>query len=113
MTEEKDYVFNQNESGKITSLGYAINSHSLNKTLKGGSGGVNLFEDLSIPIGFGTINPKQRGGFTVSNEINNDKIISDDLYEKLLKMVEVVGGGKKTKKREDKPDKRKTKKNRR
>lgn len=102
---DDDFVFNKD--GKISSAGFAIDSILMQKgqpallTRNGGSiqtgGNVSdLFKYLAVPAGLVSFTPKQGGGNLHTNIVNNDDVISNDIHEKLLKMVEV--DGKRTKK---------------
>jgi hypothetical protein len=99
---DDDFVFNKSSDGKISSAGFTIDSILMQKgepallTRNGGSiqtgGNVSdLFKDLAVPAGLVSFTPKQRGGTSHANIVNNDVVIPDDIHEKLLKMVEVDG----------------------
>jgi len=105
--EEDDMVFNKSD-GKIHSAGFTVDSILMQKgepaliTRNSGSqtGGGNfsdLFKDLAVPAGLAQFTRKQLGGEAHDSKIQNTKDpepIGDDIYEKLLKMVEVEGGTK-------------------
>lgn len=117
---DDDFVFNKSSDGKISSAGFTIDSILMQKgqpallTRNGGSvqngGNVSdLFKDLAVPAGLVSFTPKQRGGNMHTNIVNNDDVISDDIHEKLLKMVEV--DGKRNKKTRRAPNVTSNKKN--
>lgn len=97
---DKDFVFNKSNNGKITSLGYDINSFLLDSEMAGGSnlhgsllhGNNNimtLFKGLSVPAGLANFNHKyNKVGGSSLKIVNNDKVIDDDLHDKLINMVE-------------------------
>jgi hypothetical protein len=100
--EDNDLVFNKID-GKIQSAGFSVNSilmqkgepalFTRNSGLQTGGGNVSdLFKDLAVPAGLAFFSRKQFGGEEINNNriINkNDEIISDDLHEKLLNMIEL------------------------
>ncbi len=105
--EEDDMVFNKSD-GKIHSAGFTVNSILMqkgepalitrNSTLQTGGRSVSdLFKDLAVPAGLAQFTRKQFGGDAHDSKIQNTKDpqpISDELHEKLLKMVELEGGSK-------------------
>jgi len=104
--QDHELVFN-NSGGKIQSAGFTVDSILLQKGepalitrnfgLQSGGGNVaDLFKDLAVPAGLVSFNRKQYSDNAQSRVQNDDKVVSDDVYEKLLKMVEV--GGKKPRK---------------
>jgi len=104
--QDHELVFN-NSGGKIQSAGFTVDSILLQKGepalitrnfgLQSGGGNVaDLFKDLAVPAGLVSFNRKQYSDNAQTRVQNDDKVVSDDVYEKLLKMVEV--GGKKPRK---------------
>ena len=97
-----DMVFNKID-GKIQSAGFDVNSILMQKgepllitknsglQTGGGSKTVSdLFKDLAVPAGLAQFKQKQSGGNIQESKIkNNDETISHDIYEKMLRMVEV------------------------
>lgn len=65
----------------------------MERNAEGGSV-ADLFKDLAVPVGLVSFTRKQSGGDEQSRVQNDDSVVSDDVYEKLLKMVEVEGGKK-------------------
>lgn len=106
--QDHELVFNKS-GGKIHSAGFTVDSillqkgepalHTRNSGAQRGGGNVaDLFKDLAVPAGLFSFTRKQFGGEDQSRIQNDDAIISDDVHEKLLKMVEVEGGAKKPRK---------------
>ena len=105
--DDEDFVFKKS-NGKIESAGFTVDSILMKKGepalitrnygAQTGGGVANLFKDLAVPAGLVYFAKKQRGGEMQSTVHNNDDIISDDIHEKLLKMVEVEGSLKKPRK---------------
>jgi len=109
---DNELVFNR-QDGKIQSGGFTIDSILLQKggsplttlnsntELKQNGGGQSvseLFKNLAVPSGLLHFENKQYGGTTHSRTHKNG-VISEDIYEKLLKFVEVnVGPGSKSRK---------------
>lgn len=104
--QDHELVFNKS-GGKIQSAGFTVESILLQKgepalitrnlgAQSGGGSVADLFKDLAVPAGLVTFTRKQFGG--ESRIQNDDIVIGDDVYEKLLKMVEVEGGSKKQRK---------------
>jgi hypothetical protein len=104
--QDHELVFNKS-GGKIQSAGFTVESILLQKgepalitrnlgAQSGGGSVADLFKDLAVPAGLVTFTRKQFGG--ESRIQNDDTVIGDDVYEKLLKMVEVEGGSKKQRK---------------
>lgn len=105
--EEDDMVFNKS-NGTVQSAGFTVNSILMQKGepalitknygLQTGGGSVSdLFKDLAVPAGLAQFNRKQFGGDVHESKIQKTRDpepISDDLHEKLLKMVELEGGSK-------------------
>jgi hypothetical protein len=105
--EEDDMVFNKSD-GKIHSAGFTVDSILMQKgepalitrnsvSQTGGGNFSDLFKDLAVPAGLAQFTRKQLGGDAHDSKIQNTKDpepIGDDIYEKLLKMVEVEGGTK-------------------
>jgi hypothetical protein len=61
----------------------------------GGGNVADLFKDLAVPAGLAHFNKKWFGGYSQQPIFqNSDKVISEDIHDKLLKMVEVDGGSK-------------------
>ena len=97
-----DMVFNKID-GKIHSAGFDVNSILMQKgepllitknsglQTGGGSKTVSdLFKDLAVPAGLAQFKTKQSGGSIQELRIkNNDETISHDIYEKMLRMVEL------------------------
>jgi hypothetical protein len=98
--EEDDMVFNKS-GGSVKSAGFTVNSILMQKGgaalvtrntgLQTGGGNVaDLFKDLAVPAGLANFNRQQFGGDIQDSKIQNkDEPISNELHEKLLKMVEV------------------------
>lgn len=106
--QDHELVFNKS-GGKIQSAGFTVDSILLQKgepalytrnlgAQRGGGSVADLFKDLAVPAGLVSFNRKQFGGDDQSKVKNDDSVVSDDVYEKLLKMVEVEGGAKKPRK---------------
>jgi len=106
--QDHEFVFNMS-GGKIHSAGFTVDSILLQKgepalitrnfgAQRGGGSVADLFKDLAVPAGLVSFNRKQFDGYDQSKVQNNDSVVSDDVYEKLLKMVEVEGGAKKPRK---------------
>ena len=107
--QDHELVFNMS-GGKIQSGGFTVESILLQKgepalhtrnfgAQRGGSGSVaDLFKDLAVPAGLASFSRKQFGGDDQGRIQNDDSVIDDDVHEKLLKMVEVDGGAKKSRK---------------
>jgi hypothetical protein len=106
--EEDDMVFNKS-NGTVQSAGFTVNSILMQKgepalitknygTQTGGGGNVSdLFKDLAVPAGLAQFTRKQFGGDVHESKIQKNvdpEPISDDLHEKLLKMVELEGGSR-------------------
>ena len=101
---DEDFIFNKSDDGKISSLGYDVNSLLLEKNMSGGNillhGNNNimsLFKGLSIPAGLANFNQTYSGvggktgiSKTTSKIINNDKVIDDDLHDKLINMIKLT-----------------------
>jgi hypothetical protein len=112
--EEDDMVFNKS-GGSVQSAGFTVNSILMqkgepalvtrNSGLQTGGGSVaDLFKDLAVPAGLAHFNRKQLGGDVQSSKVHNiDETISNDLHEKLLKMVEVGNFSKPRKSRRTNP----------
>jgi hypothetical protein len=97
---QNDLVLYSNPDGKIYSGGFNINSILFNKDLSpifnintqnkqsGGSNVSDLFENLAIPRGLLHFN-NPRGGYepTEGNAEETD-VIDDDVYNKLLNLVD-------------------------
>lgn len=119
---DDDMIFNKID-GKIQTAGFSVNSILMQKgqpllitknsaIYKGGAKNVSdLFKDLAVPAGIAQFNKIQIGGNIEESNFNNDKIISEDLHDKLLKMVEVsnINNSKKTRKPKLKLNNSKTK----
>ena len=107
--DDDELVFNKSD-GKIHSAGFTVNSILLQKgepalitrnlgAQSGGGSVADLFKDLAVPAGLVSFTRKQFGGDVQQSKIqNDDTVVSDDIHEKLLKMVEVEGGSKKLRK---------------
>jgi hypothetical protein len=105
--EEDDMVFNKS-NGTVQSAGFTVNSILMQKGepalitknygLQTGGGSVSdLFKDLAVPAGLAQFNRKQFGGDVHESKIQKTRDaepISDDLHEKLLKMVELDSGSR-------------------
>lgn len=105
--EDDDMVFNKVD-GKIQSAGFTVDSILMQKgepalvtrntgIQTGGRSVSDLFKDLAVPAGLAQFSRKQFGGDISSDKIQNNErseIVSDDIYERLLKMVELEGGAK-------------------
>jgi hypothetical protein len=100
-----DLVFYQDkQSGRIMSGGYNINSILLQKgvapmttlnsmkeddNMLGGTKSVsNIFDNLAVPAGLYYNEQKQRGGFN-NIQYSNAEPLSEDIHDKLFKLVEV------------------------
>lgn len=121
-----DLVLYSNPDGKMYSGGFNINSIFLNKELSpifninasstqsGGNNVSELFDNLAIPRGLLYLNDRIEGGnnqrVTIENDesIEND-VINDDIYNKLLNLVELKKS-KHTKTKNKKHKKKGTKK---
>lgn len=106
--QDHELVFNKS-GGKIQSAGFTVDSILLQKgepalytrnlgAQCGGGSVADLFKDLAVPAGLVSFTRKQSGGDEQSRVQNDDSVVSNDVYEKLLKMVEVEGGAKKPRK---------------
>lgn len=111
--QDHELVFNMS-GGKIQSAGFTVESILLQKgepalitrnlgaqsgVQSGGGSVADLFKDLAVPAGLVSFTRKQFAGDVQQSKIqNDDTIVSDDVHEKLLKMVEVEGGSKKQRK---------------
>jgi hypothetical protein len=98
-----DLVLYSNSDGKIYSGGFNINSIIFNKELSpifniknnnlhtGGSDNKvsDLFDNLAIPRGLLYFKDKNHGGNKHISGDNEDNIINNDIYNKLLNLVEV------------------------
>jgi len=97
---QNDLVLYSNPDGKIYSGGFNINSILFNKDLSpifnintqnnqsGGSSVSDLFENLAIPRGLLYFN-NPRGGYEPTEEDGyEDNVIDDDVYNKLLNLVD-------------------------
>jgi hypothetical protein len=105
--EDDDMVFNKVD-GKIQSAGFTVDSILMQKgepalvtrntgIQTGGRSVSDLFKDLAVPSGLAQFSRKQFGGDISADKIQNNErseIVSDDIYERLLKMVELEGGSK-------------------
>ena len=105
--EDDDMVFNKVD-GKIQSAGFTVDSILMQKgepalitrntgIQTGGRSVSDLFKDLAVPSGLAQFSRKQFGGDNAATKIQNnerDNIVSDDIYERLLKMVELEAGAK-------------------
>jgi hypothetical protein len=106
--EDDDMVFNKVD-GKIQSAGFTVDSILMQKgepaLITRNTGGIqtggrsvsDLFKDLAVPAGLAHFSRKQFGGDIAATKIQNnerDNIVSDDIYERLLKMVELEAGAK-------------------
>lgn len=109
----EDLIFYKDvNSGKIMSGGYTIDSILLKEGLspmstlnhdfdiiKGGSNQKvsNIFENLAVPAGL--FYYEQKGGKDDNNPIHyqNASCVSEDLHDKLFKLVEINSLNKKTK----------------
>lgn len=105
--EEDDMVFNKS-NGTVQSAGFTVNSILMQKGepalitknygLQTGGGSVSdLFKDLAVPAGLAQFTRKQFGGYVHESKIQKTRDaepISDDLHEKLLKMVELDSGSR-------------------
>ena len=103
--EEDDMVFNKSD-GKIHSAGFTVDSILMQKgepalitrnssVQTGGRNFSDLFKDLAVPAGLAQFTRKQFGGDAHDSKIQktrDSEPISDELHEKLLKMVELEGG---------------------
>jgi hypothetical protein len=97
---QNDLVLYSNPDGKIYSGGFNINSILFNKDFSpifnintpnnqsGGSNVSDLFENLAIPRGLLHFN-NPRGGYEPTEEDGyEDNVIDDDIYNKLLNLVD-------------------------
>jgi len=97
---QNDLVLYTNPDGKIYSGGFNLNSILFNKDLSpifnintqdnqfGGAKVSDLFENLAIPRGLLYFN-NHKGGYEPTEGNNNeDNVIDDDIYNKLLNLVE-------------------------
>lgn len=113
----EDLIFyKDNNTGKIMSGGYSIDSillkeglspmitlntdyeqDSLKDSLKGGNKVSNIFENLAIPAGL--FYHEQKGGKDAQEPIyfNNTNCIAEDIHDKLFKLIEINNATKKSK----------------
>ena len=77
-------------NGNIEAVGYNIISSSLLKIFEGGSKESKGKEEkecnMSVPIGLVNFNIKNKQPFNI---LNSGDILSDDLYDKLLNLINV------------------------
>lgn len=99
---QNDLVLYSNPDGKIYSGGFNINSILFNKdfspifninTPNNQSGGANvsdLFENLAIPRGLLHFNNPTGGGRSIEENADDEEtnVINDDIYNKLLNLVD-------------------------
>lgn len=119
-----DFVFTQDQDGKIIGGGYKVNSlflqggASIMRTLNNGeqNGGKvsSPFENLAVPAGLFYVNmrvPKKDLNIETVEHYKPHETISDDMIDKLYALVEVDKKRKrKTRKHHIKTDKTKTRK---
>ena len=104
MLRDEELVFTISDDGKnygvrVDSLLNRNNGNSKTKTNEFNGGGSNkkvssLFDTLAVPVTLLHISKMGGdvgGGYGKNRieEINNDEVISGDIYEKLLKMMEI------------------------
>ena len=129
MDQETDMIYNT-EDGNTRAGGYSVESLLLNQGMSAlysaNSGGgkdekvSDRFKHLAVPAGLFYMHENINNSARI-NDKNDSNIINDDLYEKLLKLAEhdnkdndksvhnKTKQPKKTKKRSNKVNKRKTK----
>ena len=108
--EEDDLVFSKSPDGKIHSAGFTVDSILMQKGepavitrntgLQTAGGSVSdLFKDLAVPAGLAYFIRKKLGTESHDSKIlrgGDPEPIGEDIHQKLLKMVEVEGGPRKT-----------------
>ena len=116
-----DLILN-NQNGNIQSGGFLINNLFLNnnesamfinnKQNELGDKVSDFFKDLAIPSGLLYLQQKpSKKIFIDKNSENNEKIIDDDLYEKLFKLLEHTKTNKAKTKKHNKKNNKNTRKN--
>ncbi len=125
---QDDFVFCKKPNGEITSCGYRIDSTLMrnnqspfvvytnsNNDLNNDNNVASIFRNKTVPMGIYHHSGKaERLNFDIEDDIEIAEI-EDDLYDKLLEMVNAstpISHKKFTKKINKKNDNRKTKKNR-
>jgi len=119
---QDDLVLYSNKDGKLFSGGFNINSIIFNKDLSPifnintnnpqyGGNVSDLFNNLAIPRGLLYFNNITEGGRNTNDEHDENDVINDDLYNKLLNLVEFnKNKHSKTKDNKNKNKNKKTKK---
>ena len=125
---QDDFVFCKKPNGEITSCGYRIDSTLMrnnqspfvvytnsNNDLNNDNDVASIFRNKTVPMGiYHNPGKAERLTFDIEDDIETAEI-EDDLYEKLLEMVNAstpISHKKFTKKINKKTDNRKTKKSR-
>jgi len=114
--DHNDFVFSKGGDGKIYGGGFCIDN-ILNKSggsplitlnnFQSGGGGDNIeqfsdiFKNYAVPSGLFSFPYKSGGSSSRNKDNDDDEIVNDDLYNKLLDLVNeknIKSGGKKTRK---------------
>lgn len=105
-----DLVFYK-EEGNVMSGGFKVQSILLNQNIsRGGGGGQkqnNAFENLAVPMGL--LYQEGGGGYNKKYRIMDDEqnetekyVLDEDIYDKLLKLVEIPQKQRRNKTRKEK-----------
>jgi hypothetical protein len=115
---DENFIYNRTSDGKIMSAGYAINSKILQSgmpaisTVKSKKGGGSL-TSLAVPAGLFLLQQsiKSKTNALDNIKISEPEVIGDDLYDKLLALINPKKKSKgRTRKTKSQPKKRKTRK---
>jgi hypothetical protein len=119
--DEENFIYNTTKGGKITSGGYSINS----KILQGGMPAISTVEmqkgggmqSLAVPAGLFLLQQsiKSKTNALDNVVVSEPEVIGDDLYDRLLSLVDpyekkVVKKKRKTRRVKKNGNKRKTRK---
>ena len=114
--DHNDFVFSKGGDGKIYGGGFCIDNIlnksggspliTLNNFQSGGGGGnienfSDIFKNYAVPSGLFSFPYKSGGSGSRNKDNDDDEIVNDDLYKKLLDLVNeknIKSGGKKTRK---------------